>query len=172
MGTNLLFPPGTPGLERVPYEIMAQITSYLDLVEIFDLSSCSHSLQYLIREENFCRAVITAKAPHTLEGLEAFAALEAHSSQPGRSFSRAVRRLVKRWRALSEASPYFVGMIGLAQTYELIRGQLCYISSSSTFHCSSALPFQTYKIVTDTSFGYYTTPTILRRVCCICIVRT
>ncbi|KAL7622971.1 hypothetical protein AAE478_006650 [Parahypoxylon ruwenzoriense] len=85
---------------------MASITEYLDIDEVFDLSLCCHHFQYL------------AKAPHTVEAQEA---------QKTGHFSRALRRVAKRRRALSQASPYVLGIVGLADSYEYIHGILCYI---------------------------------------------
>ncbi|KAI1081206.1 hypothetical protein F5B20DRAFT_77991 [Whalleya microplaca] len=108
----------TSGLHRTPYEIMAYILQYLDIDDIFNLSLCCHHLQYIILEESLCKAIVTAKAYYTLEAEEA--------RLNGR-FSRALRRLIKRRRALSQASPYVVGIVGLADNYQYIRGKLCYI---------------------------------------------
>lgn len=49
----------TPGLQRLPYEIMAYIVKHLDIDEVFDLSLSSRHFQYLVREERFCKAIIT-----------------------------------------------------------------------------------------------------------------
>ncbi|KAI1140418.1 hypothetical protein F5Y05DRAFT_317061 [Hypoxylon sp. FL0543] len=106
------------GLQRLPYEIIASIVKHLDIEEIFDLSLCSRHFQYLVREERFCKAIIIAKASYTLEAQEA---------QQSGLFSRAVRRVAKRRQALSQASPYVVGIVGLADSYEYIHGILCYI---------------------------------------------
>ncbi|KAH9900123.1 hypothetical protein F4778DRAFT_157458 [Xylariomycetidae sp. FL2044] len=124
MDVYSLYTPRTPGLQRMPYEIMAYITSHLDIEEIFDLSLCSHHFQYLVREENFCKSTVMAKAPHALEAIQA---IEAQSTKSFGPFSRALRRLVKRRRSLSQASPYFVGMVGLADDYLYAHGHLCYL---------------------------------------------
>ncbi|KAI0143990.1 hypothetical protein F4776DRAFT_449487 [Hypoxylon sp. NC0597] len=106
------------GLQRLPYEIMAYIVKCLDIVEIFNLSLCSRDFQYLVREERFSKAVITAKAFYTVEAQEA--------QQTGQ-FSRALRRVAKRHQALSQASPFVIGIVGVADSYEYIQGILCYI---------------------------------------------
>lgn len=113
-----MIPQRTSGLQRLPYEIMANIAGHLDVDEVFDLSRTCRHFQYLVREERFCRAIIAAKASHTVEALEA--------QQDGR-FSRALRRIAKRYQALAQASPYVVGIVGLADSYEYVRGILCYI---------------------------------------------
>ncbi|KAI6082423.1 hypothetical protein F4821DRAFT_214923 [Hypoxylon rubiginosum] len=111
----------TPGLQRLPYEIMAHIVKYLDIDEIFDLSlSCNH-FQYLVREESFCKAIVTAKAFYTVEAREA---------ERSGEYSRALRRVAKRHQALSQASPYVLGIVGLADSYQYIHGVLCYIVES------------------------------------------
>ncbi|KAI1211780.1 uncharacterized protein F4807DRAFT_419022 [Annulohypoxylon truncatum] len=114
-------PQRTSGLQRLPYEIMAYIVKYLDLEDIFILSLCSRHFQYLVREERFCKTLINMKASHTIEADEA-----RRSGQ----FARALRRVAKRRQALSQASPYVVGIVGVADTYEYIRGILCYIIES------------------------------------------
>lgn len=58
------------------------------------------------------------KASHTIEAEEA---------RGNGQFARALRRVAKRRQALSQASPYVVGIVGLADSYEYIRGILCYI---------------------------------------------
>ncbi|KAI1502810.1 hypothetical protein F5X99DRAFT_377538 [Biscogniauxia marginata] len=108
----------TPGIQRLPYEIMAYIIMELDIVEIFDFSRCAPHFRYLVQEENICKAVVTAKASHTIE---------AQDAQRDGSYSRALRRLAKRRHALSQASPYVVGMVGLADSYIYVRGMLCYV---------------------------------------------
>ncbi|KAI0851266.1 hypothetical protein F5Y00DRAFT_251854 [Daldinia vernicosa] len=115
----LTTPPRTISkLQRLPYEIMSYIVYYLDIDEIFDLSlSCRH-FQYLVREERFCKAIIATQASHTAEAQEA---------QRSGQFSRALRRIAKRRQALSRASPYVVGIIAFADSYEYIHGTLCYI---------------------------------------------
>ncbi|KAI1466031.1 uncharacterized protein F4812DRAFT_94237 [Daldinia caldariorum] len=117
--TLLITPPRTVSkLQRLPYEIMAYIVEYLDIDEIFDLSlSCRH-FQYLVKEESFCRAIIATQASHTAEAREA---------QRTGQFSRALRRVAKRRQAFSRASPYVVGIVALADSYEYIHGILCYI---------------------------------------------
>ncbi|KAI0179107.1 hypothetical protein GGR52DRAFT_534844 [Hypoxylon sp. FL1284] len=113
--------PRTSGLQRLPYEIMAYIVGYLDIDEIFDLSlSCQH-FQYLVREERFCKTIITAKASYTVEAREA---------ERGGRYSRALRRVAKRHQALSQASPYVLGIVGLADSYEYFHGVLCYVVES------------------------------------------
>ncbi|KAI0838611.1 hypothetical protein F5Y06DRAFT_267347 [Hypoxylon sp. FL0890] len=106
------------GLQRLPYEIIAYIVKYLDIDEVFDLSLCSRHFQYLVREERFCKAIITAKASYTVEAQEA---------QQSGLFSRALRRVAKRRQALSQASPYLVGTVGVADSFEYIHGILCYV---------------------------------------------
>ncbi|KAK6950891.1 hypothetical protein Daesc_007419 [Daldinia eschscholtzii] len=62
--------------------------------------------------------ITAAQASHTAEAQEA-----QHTGQ----FSRALRRVAKRRQALSRASPYLVGIVALADSYEYIHGMLCYI---------------------------------------------
>ncbi|KAI0896773.1 hypothetical protein F4806DRAFT_441135 [Annulohypoxylon nitens] len=108
----------TSGLQRLPYEIIAYIVKYLDIDDVFMLSLCSRHFQYLVREERFCKTLINMKASHTIEAEEA---------RGNGQFARALRRVAKRRQALSQASPYVVGIVGLADSYEYIRGILCYI---------------------------------------------
>ncbi|KAI0386612.1 hypothetical protein F5Y04DRAFT_241879 [Hypomontagnella monticulosa] len=136
-------PMRTSGLQRLPYEIMANIVGHLDIDEVFDLSRSSRHFQYLVREERFCRAIITAKASHTTEALEA--------QQDGR-FSRALRRIAKRYQALAQASPYVVGIVGLADSYEYVNGILCYIIEARPKRWLRILDLRrsaTYELVID-----------------------
>ncbi|KAI2473247.1 hypothetical protein F4781DRAFT_381054 [Annulohypoxylon bovei var. microspora] len=114
-------PQRTSGLQRLPYEIMAYIVKYLDIDDVFILSLCSRHFQYLVREERFCKTLINTKASHTIEAYEA--------RRTGQ-FARALRRVAKRRQAVSQASPYVVGIVGLADSYEYIHGILCYIVES------------------------------------------
>ncbi|RYP78400.1 hypothetical protein DL771_000585 [Monosporascus sp. 5C6A] len=108
---------GKSQLQRLPYEIIGFIVQNLDLQDVFELSLCSRDFQYLIRDERFCRTVIAAKAPYALEAREA--------KRTG--FARALRRLVKRRTAVSQAYPYLIGIVGLADSYIYHGGVLCYI---------------------------------------------
>ncbi|RYP55394.1 hypothetical protein DL768_000149 [Monosporascus sp. mg162] len=58
-----------------------------------------------------------AKAPYALETREA--------ERTG--FARALRRLVKRRSAVSQAYPYLIGIVGLADSYVYHGGVICYI---------------------------------------------
>ncbi|KAI8633699.1 hypothetical protein F5Y19DRAFT_249509 [Xylariaceae sp. FL1651] len=108
----------TPGLQRLPYELVAYIVGDLDIDDVFHWSLCSKHFQYIIREDRFCKPVVMAKASSTLEAQEAL--------QTGH-FSRALRRLAKRRLAVSQASPYVAGIVGCADSYEFYGGKLCYI---------------------------------------------
>ncbi|KAI1421097.1 hypothetical protein F5Y12DRAFT_59734 [Xylaria sp. FL1777] len=111
-------PSGTPGLQRLPYELVACTVEYLDIEDVFHWSLCSKHFHYIIRDDRFCKPVIMNKVPGTLEAREA--------SKTGH-FSRALRRLAKRRDALSRASPYVVGIVGCADSYGFFNGKLCYI---------------------------------------------
>ncbi|RYO77172.1 hypothetical protein DL764_010236 [Monosporascus ibericus] len=73
------------------------------------------SLQQLPRAPSTLRT--GAKAPHALEAREA--------KRTG--FARALRRLVKRRIAVSQAYPYLIGIVGLADSYLYHGGVICYI---------------------------------------------
>ncbi|KAI1270004.1 hypothetical protein F5Y18DRAFT_434434 [Xylariaceae sp. FL1019] len=111
----------SPRLQCLPYELVAYVVRDLDVDDVFNWSLCSKHFQYIIREDRFCKPVIMAKAPRTLEAEEA--RVTGH-------FARALRRLAKRRYALSHASPYVLGIIGLADSYEFLDGKLCYILES------------------------------------------
>ncbi|KAI2640246.1 hypothetical protein GGS21DRAFT_505881 [Xylaria nigripes] len=110
--------PEIPGIQRLPYELVAYIVQHLDIEDVFHWSLCCKTFQYIIREDRFCRTVVMAKAANTLEARDA---LETGD------FSRALRRLVKRRNALSHASPYVVGVVAHADSYGYFNGKLCYI---------------------------------------------
>ncbi|TGJ82099.1 hypothetical protein E0Z10_g6658 [Xylaria hypoxylon] len=107
-----------PGLQRLPYELVAYIVEGLDIEDVFHWSLCSKHFQYIIREDLFCKPVVLTKVPGTLEARDAL--------KTGR-FSRALRRLAKRRNALSQASPYVVGIVACADSYGFFGGKLCYI---------------------------------------------
>ncbi|KAI1745172.1 hypothetical protein F4680DRAFT_467335 [Xylaria scruposa] len=106
------------GLQRLPYELIAYIVEDLDIEDVFNWSLCNKAFQYLIRENRFCKRVVMSKVPASLETREAL--------KSGR-FARALRRIAKRRNALSQASPYAVGIVACADSYEFFRGKLCYI---------------------------------------------
>ncbi|KAI1817342.1 hypothetical protein GGS20DRAFT_32590 [Poronia punctata] len=108
----------TAGIQQLPYELMAKVVEDLEPEDVFHLSLCSKQFQYIIREDRFCKLVVMAKAAHTLE------ALEAHTTG---CYSRAFRRIVKRRQAISQASPYAVGVMARAHSYGFFNGILCYI---------------------------------------------
>ncbi|KAK7928453.1 F-box protein [Apiospora marii] len=113
----------SPGLTKLPYEMMANIAMSLSIEEVFDLSLCSRHFHYIITEDSFCKAIVLAKAPYSLEVQQAV--------QDGR-YARALRRLVKRRRATAEARPYIVAMVGLADSYLYSSGKLCYVHEDKT----------------------------------------
>ncbi|KAI1751292.1 hypothetical protein F4782DRAFT_505318 [Xylaria castorea] len=106
------------GLQRLPYELVAYIVEDLDIEDIFNWSLCNKHFQYLIRENRFCKRVVTTKVPASLETREAL---------ENGCFARALRRIAKRHNALSQASPYAMGIVAFADSYELFSGKLCYI---------------------------------------------
>ncbi|KAK7754837.1 hypothetical protein SLS62_003151 [Diatrype stigma] len=109
--------PSKSGLERIPYEIMGFIIRNLEIEDIFDLSLVSKHFQYLVREDRFCRVILTEKAPYALETREAETT----------GYARALRRLIKRRCALSQADPFVIGNVGSANSYFYHGGVLCYI---------------------------------------------
>ncbi|KAK7937591.1 uncharacterized protein PG986_014459 [Apiospora aurea] len=113
----MVWPPSS-GLKKLPYEMMANIAMSLTIEEVFDLSLCCRHFQYLITENSFCKVVVCEKAPCSLEAQQAV--------RDGR-YARALRRLVKRRRAIAEARPYIVAMVGLADSYLYSSGKLCYV---------------------------------------------
>ncbi|KAI0190020.1 hypothetical protein EV127DRAFT_365898 [Xylaria flabelliformis] len=106
------------GLQRLPYELVAYVVEDLDIEDVFNWSLCSKRFQYLIREDRFCKRVVMSKVPASLEAREAL--------ESGR-YARALRRIAKRRNALSQASPYAVGIVACADSYEFFGGKLCYI---------------------------------------------
>ncbi|KAK5628798.1 hypothetical protein RRF57_004513 [Xylaria bambusicola] len=109
---------GVSGLQRLPYELVAYIVQELDIEDVFNWSLCCKHFQYIIRDDHFCKPVVTTKVPNTLEAREAL--------ETGR-YSRALRRIAKRHEALSKASPYVVGIVACADSYAFFGGKLCYI---------------------------------------------
>ncbi|KAI1113019.1 hypothetical protein F5Y14DRAFT_419340 [Nemania sp. NC0429] len=110
--------PRTPGLLRLPYELVAYIVRSLGIDDVFSFSLCCKHFQYIIREDRFCKPVVMTKVPGTLEAQEAL--------QTGR-FSRALRRVAKRRTAVSQASPYVAGIVACADSYGFFGGKLCYV---------------------------------------------
>ncbi|KAK7969633.1 F-box protein [Apiospora saccharicola] len=110
--------PSSSGLTKLPYEIMANIAMRLGIEEVFDLSLCCRHFQYLITEDNFAKPIVRTKAPCSMEAQQA--------ERDGR-YARALRRLVKRRRAVSEARPYIVAMVGVADSFLYSSGKLCYV---------------------------------------------
>ncbi|KAJ3570003.1 hypothetical protein NPX13_g5884 [Xylaria arbuscula] len=109
---------GIPGLQRLPYELVSYVVQQLDIEDVFNWALCCKHFQYIIRDDQFCKPVVTAKVPHTLEAQEALTT--------GR-YSRALRRIAKRREALSKASPYAIGIVACADSYVYAGGKLCYI---------------------------------------------
>ncbi|KAK8073357.1 hypothetical protein PG994_004256 [Apiospora phragmitis] len=110
--------PSSSGLTKLPYEMMANIAMRLGIEEVFDLSLCSRHFQYLVTEDNFCKPIIRTKAP---------CSLEAQQAERDGHYARALRRLVKRRRAVSEARPYIVAIVGVADSFLYSSGKLCYV---------------------------------------------
>ncbi|KAI8946588.1 hypothetical protein F4801DRAFT_55162 [Xylaria longipes] len=110
--------PEISGLFRLPYELVAYVVENLDIEDIFNWSLCNKHFRYLISEDRFCKRVVMTKVPASLEAREAL--------ENGR-FAQALRRIAKRHNALSQASPYVVGIVACADSYEFFGGKLCYI---------------------------------------------
>ena len=53
--------------------------------------------------------------------------MEAQQAETDGRYARALRRLAKRRRAIAEARPYVVAMVGLADSHVLSNGKMCYI---------------------------------------------
>ncbi|KAK8095558.1 hypothetical protein PG999_013580 [Apiospora kogelbergensis] len=98
--------------------MMANVATSLSLEDVFDLSLCCRHFQYLITEDSFAKRIIHAKAQFSLE---------AQQAEIDGRYARALRRLVKRRRAIAEARPYVVAMVGLADTHVFSDGKLCYV---------------------------------------------
>ena len=45
-------------LQRMPYELMALNVQHIDLEDIFDLALSCRDLEYLIRDDRFCRSIL------------------------------------------------------------------------------------------------------------------
>ncbi|KAK8872919.1 f-box domain containing protein [Apiospora arundinis] len=110
--------PSSSGLQKLPYEMMANIAMSLSIEEIFDLSLCCRHFQYLVTEDSFCKHIVRAKAQFSLE---------AQQAEREGGYARALRRLVKRRRAIAEARPYVVAIVGLADSHVFSSGKLCYV---------------------------------------------
>ncbi|KAK8002293.1 peptide transporter [Apiospora arundinis] len=98
--------------------MVVNVATSLSIEESFDLSLCCHHFRYLITEDRFCKKVIRAKAKFSLEAREA--------GFDGR-YARALRRLVRRRRAIAEARPYVVAIGWLVNSHVLSNGKLCYV---------------------------------------------
>lgn len=136
----MTIPSGIPGLKRLPYELVSYIVQELDIEDVFNWSLCCKHFQYIIRDDHFCKPVVTvsraldlfwvvrgewrlmlshqSKVPYSLEARKA--------SKSGR-YSQALRRIAKRREALSKASPYAMGIVACADSYVFFGGKLCYI---------------------------------------------
>ncbi|KAI5927005.1 hypothetical protein F4810DRAFT_699275 [Camillea tinctor] len=112
---------------------MLSVVMSLDIEDIFCLSlSCRH-LRYLVEEERFCKATVMwgdyrdrPSANKTTKAKASFT-VEAQDALRDGGYPRALRRLAKRYCALSQASPYVVGELGLADSFIFVGGILCYI---------------------------------------------
>ena len=50
--------PSSSGLQKLPYEMMANVATSLSLEDVFDLSLCCRHFQYLITEDSFAKRII------------------------------------------------------------------------------------------------------------------
>ncbi|KAK8048962.1 hypothetical protein PG994_010692 [Apiospora phragmitis] len=141
--TSMVWPLSS-ALKKLPYEMMANIAMSLTLEEIFDLSLCCRHFRYLIIEDSFCKAIVCAKALYSVEAQQAV--------RDGR-YARALRRLVKRRRAIADARPYIVAMVGLADSYMYSSGKLCYIIDGYLYGLSNQTAFEPEEI--DWTSYYY-----------------
>ncbi|KAK8009778.1 CHY zinc finger domain-containing protein [Apiospora arundinis] len=94
----------------------------LSIEEIFDFSLCCRHFQFLVTDDSFCKTIVRAKIPFSLE---------VQQAEREGGYARALRRVVKRRRAIAEARPYVVAIVALADSHVFSSGKLCYVHEES-----------------------------------------
>ncbi|KAK7997632.1 fungal specific transcription factor [Apiospora arundinis] len=108
--TKATLPPGR--IRELPYEIMANVAMSLSIEEILICPSAVITFGTLLPK------IASAKIPFSLE---------AQQAELDGDYAKALRRVVKRRRAIAEARPYVVAIVGLADSHVFSSGKLCYV---------------------------------------------
>lgn len=154
-------------LPGMPYEIMVAILEDLSLEDIFDLLSCCKELAAYLQETSFCKhfVVVRIRCPNCQSPASDWLAdygqqrkapysLEAQDAQQEDNYPRAFRRIVKRRRALAEASPYVVATVAFGKSFSYSQGILCYDSLQGSDRCIRLLDLRSpakHELVVDAS---------------------
>ncbi|KAK4164852.1 hypothetical protein QBC43DRAFT_43860 [Cladorrhinum sp. PSN259] len=106
------------GLVKLPYELVSFVVKDLDLLDIRNLSLVCKRFQYLTQEAHIAKQLLETKAPYSLE---------ARHAQQSKQFATQLRRLMKRYEAVSTIAPYSVAIVAHAESWIYENGVLCYI---------------------------------------------
>lgn len=132
----------TKGIVSLPREVIFNIVSYLELDDVFTLGQVCKELETVVRNESSSKYLIQVRSssemnvpwkltnfgvqtqiPYSLEAQEA----DLGFSKGIGSYSRALRRCVKRRNALRTADPFSVAILGVCDSINYTKGLLCYI---------------------------------------------
>ncbi|KAK3986319.1 hypothetical protein QBC44DRAFT_141574 [Cladorrhinum sp. PSN332] len=106
------------GLVKLPYELVSFVVKDLDLLDVRNLSLVCKRFQYLTQEARIAKQLLETKAPYSLE---------ARHAQLSKQYATQLRRLMKRYEAISAISPCSVAVVAHAESWIYENGFLCYI---------------------------------------------
>ncbi|KAL2353577.1 F-box domain-containing protein [Cryomyces antarcticus] len=121
-------------LDRLPYDVLFNTASYLDLRDVVHLSLLSRQLRLILGENTLCRRIVETRIAGTPE---------AQCAESGRlSYRDAILRVYNRREAFAAASPTSACVVGYGTSFLYRQGVLCYVAGECVrikdIHTSSA----------------------------------
>ncbi|KAH7108767.1 hypothetical protein B0J11DRAFT_586809 [Dendryphion nanum] len=109
-------------LDRLPFDVLFNISEYLEFDEIIQLCQTCRQLNLLLAESSLCWKMIRDHAPHSKE---ARLARNGHLT-----FAQAAKNLYSRRHAFSRAMPFSARSLGRAHAFIYHQGVLCVLNGS------------------------------------------
>ncbi|KAH6665909.1 hypothetical protein F5X68DRAFT_265725 [Plectosphaerella plurivora] len=130
-------------LHSIPCELIALVTEWLDLEDICSLGFTSrYFFGTLMFNESIAKRALEYHAPDALE------TREAQANKPG-SYARNFRRCLKRNLAITNAEPFQVATIAMADNHVYSSGMLCYSTSRQHIRLRDLHRSSTHEIEID-----------------------
>ncbi|KAF1981611.1 hypothetical protein K402DRAFT_457920 [Aulographum hederae CBS 113979] len=112
-------------LGRLPYDIVFDIALYLGVDDAANLAQTCGQLSAALNEESLCRKIVELRAAYTLEA--------SLARDRNITYRKALLRIWRRRRALSEGRPSHVSIVGIGSDYVYNHGVLVYLREEEIF---------------------------------------
>ncbi|KAF2271482.1 uncharacterized protein EI97DRAFT_387770 [Westerdykella ornata] len=112
----------TINLDRLPFDILFNMSCYLELDDIFCLGRTCRPLSVLLTENTLCRMAIELHAPFSQEAKLARASII--------TYRQAVRSLFHRRNAFSLARPFSARVVGSGTDFLFRQGTVCLLGDT------------------------------------------